>query len=489
MQQNRVVQIVLSVFAIAAIMVGWAAATDDGGKMPITTASEKAKELYLQGRDLQERLRGTEAITYLQQAVAEDPNFAVAHLSLALTAPSPKEFFASLNKAAALAEHASHAERLWISGFQAGVNGDPEKRRKLYLELADAYPKDERAQYILGGFYFGQQEWDKAIAQYEKAIHINRDFSQPYNQLGYAYRFLGKFSDAEKAFKQYIKVLPADPNPYDSYAELLMKMGRYDDSIKNYQKALQINPTFVASHFGIASNYNFKGDGEAARRQMQVMYNGALNDGQRRGALQAKSISYIFEGNVEQALKEQEKRYAIAKMSDDVVAMSGDLGLMGNILVEFGQPERATEKYQESLKLIRESEQSSEQKKLAEQFHDFNLCKVAVKAGRIDQAEEHATAFRKQAEAMNNSGQIRLSHEMFGTIALSRKDYDRALTELEQANQLNPYNIYRMAMAFEGKGDQDKAQELYEQATYFNALTNMNQAFVSHRSKKMMSTK
>lgn len=489
MRPKRVLQVVLSVVAIAAVIIGCAAATDNGGKMPITTASEKAKEAYLQGRDLQERLRAADALPYFQRAVAEDPNFAVAHLNLALTAPSAKEFFASMNKAASLAEKASDGERLWILGFQAGVNGDPEKQRGLYTELANAYPEDERAQNILGGFYFGQQEWNKAIGQYEKAISINPEFSQPYNQLGYAYRFLGKYADAEKAFKRYIEVLPDDPNPYDSYAELLMKLGRYDESIKNYQKALTINPTFVASHLGIASDYNFKADGEAARAQIQKMYDGALNSGQRRAALQAKSISYVFEGDLDKALEAQEQRYAIAEEIDDVAAMSGDLGAMGNILVEFGHAEEARQKYEKSLNLIQDSDQSEQQKELARRFHHFNICKVLVSEGHFDEAEEHAAALKKQADASENAFQIRLAHEMAGTIALGREDYDKAVEELKQANQQNPYNLYRLAMAYEGKGDRGKSQELYKQAVNFNALTNMNQAFVSQRSKKMMSAK
>ena len=66
-----------------------------------------------------------------------------------------------------------------------------------------------------------------------KATAINPSFSTPYNQLGYAYRFLEKFPEAEDAFKKYTQLIPDDPNPYDSYAELLMKMGRFDESIKS----------------------------------------------------------------------------------------------------------------------------------------------------------------------------------------------------------------------------------------------------------------
>jgi cytochrome c-type biogenesis protein CcmH/NrfG len=41
--------------------------------------------------------------------------------------------------------------------------------------------------------------------------------------LGYSYRSLENYAEAEKAFKIYIELIPDDPNPYDSYAEMLSK--------------------------------------------------------------------------------------------------------------------------------------------------------------------------------------------------------------------------------------------------------------------------
>ena len=91
-------------FTLCAFLSGCAAASsDDAAKLPITTASEKARELYLQGRDLQEKLRALAARPYFQKAVAKDPDFAIGHFSLAFTSTSTKEFFASLEKAVSLA--------------------------------------------------------------------------------------------------------------------------------------------------------------------------------------------------------------------------------------------------------------------------------------------------------------------------------------------------------------------------------------------------
>jgi Flp pilus assembly protein TadD len=57
------------------------------------------------------------------------------------------------------------------------------------------------------------------VDEINKAIELNPNFSTAYNALGYAYKPMGKYTEAENAFKKYIELVPKDPNPYDSYAE------------------------------------------------------------------------------------------------------------------------------------------------------------------------------------------------------------------------------------------------------------------------------
>ncbi|MGH7550603.1 MAG: hypothetical protein ACREK3_07580, partial [Gemmatimonadota bacterium] len=78
-----------------------ASTTEAAATIPITTSSEEARDLYLQGRDLAEKLRALDARPLLDQAVQKDPTFASAYLLLATTAPSNQEFFSNLEKAVA----------------------------------------------------------------------------------------------------------------------------------------------------------------------------------------------------------------------------------------------------------------------------------------------------------------------------------------------------------------------------------------------------
>ena len=352
------------------------------------------------------------------------------------------------------------------------------KQREFYAQMGAAYPDDERAHNLLGNHYFGQQEYALAIDQYKKATKIAPGFSQPYNQLGYSHRFLEDYDEAEKAFKKYIEIIPDDPNPYDSYAELLMKTGRYDESIESYREALALDPNFVPSHIGIATNLNLKGQHKAARQQLDSLYTMARNDGERRAAHFARAVSYVDEGAMAKAVREIEMQYALAEKISDAAAMSGDLIVIGNILLEWGKPDQAAAKYGMALEVVKKSDLSEEVKANTELNLLYNVARVALKKGDFAEAGAKAKQYLKGVETIRNPNQIRLAHELAGMIALEQKDYDGAIGELNQASQLNPYNHYRMALAYKGMGDIDKAKEFCRKAANFNALNNINYAFI-----------
>jgi len=473
---------VLSCIGVLAVCVLFVsaiyAAGGSKGKIPITTSSQKAMQLFLQGRDLSEKLRGQDSLQYLEKAVAEDPNFAMGYLFLSLGQPTAKGFFENLNKAVALAEKASEAERVWILGVQAGANALPAKQKEYYQKLTEAFPNDERAHTLLGNYYFGQQLYDQAISEFEKAISINPDFSQPYNQLGYSYRFIENYVNADKTFQKYITLIPNDPNPYDSYAELLLKMGKYDASIEYYQKALKVNPNFVNSFLGIATDLNYLGKFDDARQHLQKLYSIARNDGEKRAAHFAITLSYVHEGNIVKALEELKKQFALAEKINDAGAMAGDMIIMGNINYEAGNYDKALTHFEKSLKIIQGSNLSKEIKENANRIFLYNSGRVALKQKDFASAKAKAEQFLSQVSALNSPFQIRLAHELAGMIALEEKDFEKAITEFASGNQQNPYNLYRMALAYQGKGDSAKAKEYFKKTANFNSLNDLNLAFI-----------
>jgi tetratricopeptide (TPR) repeat protein len=455
-----------------------------GDKVPITTSSEEARQAYLKGRDLNEKLRATDAHKLFVEAVAKDKDFALAHLAVAQTSGTAKEFFASLADAVAASAKASEGERLLIQGTDAGARGKAGVQKEMFIKVTKLFPNDERAHNTLGGLYFGQQDYALAVAEYEKAVKINPSFSQPYNQLGYAYRFMDKYPQAEEVFKKYIQLIPDDPNPYDSYAEFLMKTGRFDESIASYQKALSVDPNFIASYVGIGNNQMFMGKGDEARKTFEKLLSVARNDGEKRQALFWMAVSYVHEGATDKALAEVQKEAAVAEASMDLANLGADHNLIGNILLEAGQPDQAGEEFKTQLDLIDKANVPPEVKDGVHRNRLFDEARVLLAKNDIAGAKAKSKTYATQVAAKKIPFEMRQQHELVGTIAIAEKNYALAVTELQQANQQDPRVLYHLAIALQGKGDAKKAKEIGDKAANFNGLAG-NYAFVRKKAQAM----
>ncbi len=452
-------------------------------KIPNTTSSEEARKEFLQGRDLAERLLIQNSLQHFDKAIALDPNFALAHLNRANASPTAKEFFDHLNHAVSLADKASEGERLLILGTEAGSNGNPTKQKELLEKLVATYPNDERARFNLGGYYFGQQEFDSAIVHYRKATELAPTYSPAFNILGYALRQKENYTEAEQAFRKYIELIPNDPNPYDSLAELYLKMGKFDEAIAQYNKALGIDSNFVNSHLGIGAALMYQGKPAEAEAEFARITGKARSDGERRQALFALTVLAADGGKLDQALAEVDKQYALGEKTSDVANMSGDLQLKGNILLEMAKYDDAKQAFDRALKLTSDSSLSQPIKDNARLVNHFNLARVALGKNDLTTAKTEAEEFRKGAEANKNSFQIKQAHELAGMIAFAQKDYDQSIAELQQANQQNPFNLYRLCQAYQGKTDAGKAKEFCGKAANFNSLPQINYAFVRTKAK------
>ena len=460
------------------------AASSDGGKIPITTSSEEARKEFLTGRDLSERLLAQESLPHFDKALALDPEFASAELARAISSPTPKEFFEYQKKAGTLASKASNGEKLLIMASEAGANGATEIQKEYLDQLVAAYPNDERAQFTIGNYYFAQQELDEALAHYRKAAEIAPGYSQVYNLLGYCYRQKGDYANSEESFKKYIQLIPNDPNPYDSYAELLLKMGRYDESIAQYRRALSIDPHFNASHFGIAADYMYSGKPQEAAAELQTLAGQARNDGEMRTALFGMAVLASDQGKFDQAIASIEKEFAIAEKKGDTVSMAADLQAKARILEHMQKYDAAAKEFDRSLQLVEDSSLSQEIKNNAVLQHHFNAASVAIGKKDLAAAKSDAEEFRKGAEARKNDAQLKQAHELAGRIALAEKDNSKAIAELEKSNLQNAQNLYRLSQAYRAKGDAEKSQEYLKRAAEFNSLPALNYSFVREKARK-----
>ncbi len=447
------------------------------GKIPITTRSNEARAIYLRGRTRNENLQPHEAHALFKQAVAIDPSFALGEYALATTSPTAKDGAEHLQKALALAGNASHGERLLMLGLQARTQGDPDRARQFAESLVVSYPQDERAHWTLGNACAAQQLFERAIDEFNAAIAINRQYALAYNQLGYAFRSANQMPAAERIFRRYIALVPDDPNPYDSYAELLMKLGRFDESIAQYRKALSIDKHFTGSFVGIAANEMLAGRYDAAVAETERYFSVARDDRERRAALHAQVLIYVDQGATDKALLAMERRIAIARAIGDTVNMSGDGVIIADILLEAGRTVEARTQFAEAHTLLATSSASADQKRDDALGARYDAARVALATGNLALARTEASAYLTGATERRNDARVRQAHELNGIVSLASKQYDESLTELALADQQNPAVLYAKARAYAGQGAAAKAKELTAQAQHMNILPTFSYVF------------
>ena len=110
------------------------------------------------------------------------------------------------------------------------------------------HAEDPDAWYRLGVAYGNADEWSKAITALKNALRLNACHDDSLEALGKAYLLLG---DAESAAKYYYDAARLDiwhrnPQRWNNLGIAYGKLGRLDDEVKAYRKALEYDPKNVA---------------------------------------------------------------------------------------------------------------------------------------------------------------------------------------------------------------------------------------------------
>src|SRR5262249_17676482 len=191
-----------------------------------------------------------------------------------------------------------------------------------------------------------------------------------------------------------------------------------------------------------------------------------------------RTIVHLDGGQTAKALADLDEQIALGEKNNDVPAIAFDRGLKGLIFAETGKGDAAKKEFDAGLRAVEESNLPQEVKDNAKLVSHYNISRVALAKKDIAGAQKEADEFRTGAASSKNPFQAKNAHELDGIIALAQKDYDKAIAELSQANQQNPFDLYRLGQAYLGKGDKEKAKEFFTKAADFNSLPLANYAFI-----------
>jgi tetratricopeptide (TPR) repeat protein len=440
-------------------------------KVPVTTASAEARAYYEEGLALADNLHLVEANAAYARAVEADPNFAMGYLRLAQSSQTAAAFFRAVRQAEENAAHATEGEQHYIKALIAGAENDQASQFDALVQVMSAYPKDERTHMAVANYFLLQQNFADAAKHYGHATSINPEFAAGFNALGYAHRNNDDLEGAKAAFARYVELIPDEANPYDSYAELLMEMGEYDESIDNYRKALEIDKNFPSAYAGISINESLKGNAEAAQAAAAEMLAAARNNTEKRGAMFRSMTSHLYAGNVDAARTVSDERYAMAEAEGNHAAMGNICEYYGDLLATLGDGDGALEQYEKSLSHRQQSDTNDAIKAQAERTFLFKAAVAAMVNGDIDASAAKAAEFSAAVEGTGTGFEQRRMHEIDGYIAASRGDMETSAAELGQANLLDPIVLYYCALANSSIGNTEKAKDLANRAAYRNTLS------------------
>jgi len=201
------------------------------------TVNPEAYELYLKGRFFWNKRTGTDlrkAIDYFNQAIAKDPNYALAYVGLA-------DSYLLLSSYAAV----SPAESL------------PPARSALKkaLELDDSLAEAHASFGLLTTL---ELDLHRALDELKRAVELKPNYATAHHWLALAHLTLAQFDSAISEAKRAIELDPLSLVINADTSWIYFSARRYDEAEAQVRKTLEIGPQFFLAHYYLGEVLQFK---------------------------------------------------------------------------------------------------------------------------------------------------------------------------------------------------------------------------------------
>ena len=135
-----------------------------------------------------------------------------------------------------------------ICGAAYAKSSQFQKATDFYNKAIKINPNSAEIYNNLGNVLHSMGSDDAAIQQFNKAIEINPNFAEAYNNLGNSLKVLNEFANAESAFKQAIRVNKSFAEPYNNLGNLYHSQGDLGKAVEQYRRAISLKPTISEAH-------------------------------------------------------------------------------------------------------------------------------------------------------------------------------------------------------------------------------------------------
>ena len=99
---------------------------------------------------------------------------------------------------------------------------------------------NREALYQRGSLFFNNKKYRKAISDFDKILEIKKNDADSLRSKGLAYDMLGEFEKSSFYLQKSLTI--EDDLIYNDRGVALSRLGYYNDSISNYEKAIEIKP-------------------------------------------------------------------------------------------------------------------------------------------------------------------------------------------------------------------------------------------------------
>jgi Tfp pilus assembly protein PilF len=157
-------------------------------------------------------------------------------------------------------ERIERAVRLFHEAYRHQMEGELENAIRIYRESIACYPTAE-AHTFLGWTLSFQGHYDKAIEECQKAIAIDPDYGNPYNDIGAYLINLGKLDDAVPWLEKATRAAryEAPHYPHCNLGRVYVAKGMLKKALEEFEKALDLDPNYTPALQAV----------EAIRQQLQ----------------------------------------------------------------------------------------------------------------------------------------------------------------------------------------------------------------------------
>ena len=202
-----------------------------------------ADPLLAKAADAVERRAFDEALVLLKQAASKDHENPDALWTLA-------ELY---DKHLSYAARAAESYALFQQRFPTDPRNAHAGRRVARLRPADETTTDRdepdaQALFEQGLRHYRAAEWEKAIALYQGALKMEKDFADAWYNLGFAYKAKGDLQGARAAFEAAARSRPTMIEAQYMLAVVYRKLGKQDEAIELLRIVLKSSPDYAKAH-------------------------------------------------------------------------------------------------------------------------------------------------------------------------------------------------------------------------------------------------